>query len=89
MADKTPVRVVFDSNNVATGLGEFQSGETVGTSFGGTGLSSIGSAGQILRVNAAGNGLEFANQGDVDLRSMTVGEDSISGIETAQSKETN
>ena len=67
MADKTPVRVVFDSNNVATGLGEFQSGETVGTSFGGTGLSSIGSAGQILRVNAAGNGLEFANQGDVDV----------------------
>ena len=67
MADKTPVRVVFDSNNVATGLGEFQSGETVGTSFGGTGLASIGSAGQVLRVNAAGNGLEFANQGDVDV----------------------
>ena len=45
MADKTPVRVVFNASNVATGLAEFQSGDTVGTAFGGTGLTSIGSAG--------------------------------------------
>ena len=54
MADKTPVRVVFNSSNVATGMAEFQSGETVGVANGGTGLSSIGSAGQVLKVNAAG-----------------------------------
>ena len=68
MADKTPVRVVFNSDNVATGLGEFQSTETVGLSHGGTGTSlSIGTTGQVLRVNAAGTGLEFADQGDVDV----------------------
>ncbi len=36
MVDKTPVRVVFDSSNVATGLGEFQTGETVPLANGGT-----------------------------------------------------
>ena len=50
MADKTPVRVVFNESNVATGMAEFQTGETVAVSHGGTGLSSIGSAGQILKV---------------------------------------
>jgi hypothetical protein len=70
MADKTPVRVVFNESNVATGLAEFQSGDTVGTAFGGTGLSSIGSAGQILKVNAAGNGLEFAAEGDVSITNL-------------------
>ena len=70
MADKTPVRVVFNNDNVATGLAEFQSGETVGTSFGGTGLSSIGSAGQVLKVNAAGSGLEFAAEGDVSITNL-------------------
>ena len=65
MADKTPVRVVFNASNVATGMAEFQSGETVGTAFGGTGLSSIGSSLQILRVNAAGSGLEFSTLEDL------------------------
>ena len=70
MADKTPVRVVFNASNVATGLAEFQSGDTVGTAFGGTGLTSIGSAGQILKVNAAGSGLEFAAEGDVSITNL-------------------
>jgi len=65
MADKTPVRVVFNASNVATGMAEFQSGDTVGTSFGGTGLASIGSSLQILRVNAAGNALEFSTLEDL------------------------
>ncbi len=70
MADKTPVRVVFNSDNVATGMAEFQSGETVATSHGGTGLSSIGSAGQVLKVNAAGSALEFAAEGDVSITNL-------------------
>ena len=70
MADKTPVRVVFNASNVATGLAEFQSGDTVGTAFGGTGLTSIGSAGQVLKVNAAGNALEFAAEGDVSITNL-------------------
>ena len=51
MTDKVPIRTVFDSSGNATGLAEFQSGETVGHVHGGTGLSSLGSAGKVLRVN--------------------------------------
>ena len=60
MADKKPIRAVFNDSNVATGLAEFQSGDTIPVTHGGTGLSSLGSALQILRVNSAGNALEFA-----------------------------
>ena len=68
MADKTPVRVVFDADSVATGLAEFQTNETVPLANGGTGSAlAIGLAGQVLRVNAARNALEFADQGDVDV----------------------
>jgi len=70
MADKTPVRVVFNSSNVATGMAEFQSGETVSVAHGGTGLSSIGSAGQIIKVNAAGNALEFGAEGDLSITNL-------------------
>ena len=70
MADKTPVRVVFNSSNVATGMAEFQSGETVPVANGGTGLASIGSAGQIIKVNAAGNALEFGAEGDLSITNL-------------------
>ena len=70
MADKTPVRVVFNSSNVATGMAEFQSGETVPVANGGTGISSIGSAGQVLKVNAAGSGLEFGAEGDISITNL-------------------
>ena len=70
MADKTPVRVVFNESNVATGLAEFQSGDAVGVAFGGTGLNAIGSAGQILKVNAAGTALEFGAEGDISITNL-------------------
>ena len=60
MADKTPLRAVFNDSSIATGLAEFQSGDTIPVTHGGTGLSSLGSALQVLRVNSAGNALEFA-----------------------------
>jgi len=60
MADKVPIRTVF-TDGEATGLAEFQSGETVGYVHGGTGLSTIGTAGQILRVNSGATGYEFAD----------------------------
>lgn len=59
MANKTPLRAVFNDSNVATGLAEFQSGDTISHTHGGTGLSSLGSAGQVIKVNDAGNALEF------------------------------
>ena len=62
MSSKTPVRVVFDGSNNATGLAEFQSGEFVPLSAGGIGASlSIGSAGQVLKVNSGASALEFGN----------------------------
>jgi hypothetical protein len=70
MAEKTPVRVVFNASNVATGLAEFQSGDAVGVAFGGTGLNAIGTAGQIIKVNAAGNALEFGAEGDVSITNL-------------------
>jgi len=54
MADKKPIRTVFNADNVATGLAEFQTGETVGLAHGGLGAAlSIGSAGQVLKVIVA------------------------------------
>ena len=70
MAEKTPVRVVFNASNVATGLAEFQSGDAVGVAFGGTGLNAIGTAGQIIKVNAAGTALEFSPEGDVSITNL-------------------
>ena len=61
MADKVPIRTVFDSSGNATGLAEYQSGETVGFVHGGTGLAAIGSAGQVLRVNSGASGLEYGD----------------------------
>ena len=61
MTVKTPIRTVFDLQNNATGLAEFQSGERVGISHGGTGLASVGTAGQVLAVNANTNGLEYVD----------------------------
>ena len=70
MAEKTPVRVVFNASNVATGMAEFQSGDAVGIEFGGTGLNAIGSAGQTIKVNAAGTALEFGAEGDLSITNL-------------------
>ena len=70
MADKTPVRVVFNASNVATGMAEFQTGESVPVANGGTGLTAIGSAGQIIKVNAAGTALEFGAEGDLSITNL-------------------
>ena len=60
MADATPIKAVFNASNVATGLAEFQSSDTVALSDGGTGVSlSLGTAGQALVVNSGGTAIEF------------------------------
>ena len=50
MAAKIPIRTV-DTGSTATGLAEFQSGEFMDYGVGGTGLTSLGTAGQVLKVN--------------------------------------
>ena len=62
MADKKPIRTVFNDSGVATGLAEFQSGDTVPLIHGGLGAAlSIGSAGQVLKVNSGASALEFGS----------------------------
>lgn len=59
MTVKVPIRTVFDGGN-ATGLAEFQSGEFIGLTHGGLGVSlSIGTVGQVLKVNSGATALEF------------------------------
>ena len=71
MAVKVPIRTVFDGST-ATGLAEYQSGEFIGLTHGGIGASlSIGSAGQVLKVNSGGTALEFAGVPVVDIDSAT------------------
>ncbi len=66
MAAKTPIRTVYNSDNVATGLAEFQAADFISLANGGTGASlSIGSAGQVLRVNSGATALEFASKEDL------------------------
>ena len=55
MADKTPIKAVFNATNVATGLAEFETSDTIGLTDGGLGVSlSIGTASQVLLVNSGG-----------------------------------
>ena len=61
MAAKVPIRTVFDGTT-ATGLAEFQSSEYIDLTYGGLGASlSIGTAGQVLKVNSGASALEFGN----------------------------
>ena len=62
MAAKTPIRTVFNDSNVATGLAEYQSGDFIPLANGGLGAAlSIGTAGQILKVNSGASALEFGD----------------------------
>ena len=59
MAAKVPIRAVFDGTT-ATGLAEYQTDEFIALAYGGLGASlTIGSAGQVLKVNSAANAIEF------------------------------
>ena len=73
MADKTPVKATFTGSDV-TGLAEFQTSDTIAVADGGTGLGSLGSAGQVLKVNSSGNALEYgAVEAIINIDGMTDG----------------
>jgi len=61
MATKTPVKATFSGSDV-TGLAEYQSADFIGLADGGIGASlSIGTAGQVLKVNSGASALEFGS----------------------------
>ena len=73
MADKVPIKATFDSAGDAEGLSEFVSGDTLGYAHGGTGLSALGSAGQVLRTNGAANAIEWGAAELLNIDGMTDG----------------
>ncbi len=73
MADKVPIKATFDSAGDADGLSEFVSGDTLGYAHGGTGLSALGSAGQVLRTNGAANAIEWGAAELLNIDGMTDG----------------
>jgi hypothetical protein len=66
MAVKIPIRTVYSGED-PVGLSEFQSGEAVGYAHGGTGLTALGTAGQILKINDAGTAIEWGTDEQRDL----------------------
>ena len=73
MADKVPIKATFDSAGDAEGLSEYVSGDTLGYAHGGTGLSALGSAGQVLRTNGAANAIEWGAAELLNIDGMTDG----------------
>ena len=71
MAAKTPIRAVYTGAN-ATGLAEFQSGEFVDYTFGGTGLAALGSANQVLATNSGTSAIEWQTI-SADITAVTAG----------------
>ena len=66
MAAKIPIRTVY-TGSTATGLAEFQSGEFMDYGVGGTGLTSLGTAGQVLNVNSGATAIEWGSiAGDIE-----------------------
>ena len=73
MAQKTPIKAIY-SGSTATGLGEFAASDTIDYSDGGTGLGSLGSAGQVLKVNSGASALEYGNvEAVINIDGMTDG----------------
>ena len=66
MAVKIPIRTVYSGED-PVGLSEFQSGEAVGYAHGGTGLTTLGTAGQILKINDAGTAIVWGTDEQRDL----------------------
>jgi hypothetical protein len=61
MADQVPIKGIFTGSGDPTGLAEFTVSDTIGYADGGTGLNTLGTAGQILKVNSGATGLEWGS----------------------------
>ena len=79
MASKTPIKATFSGSDVS-GLAEYTASDFISLADGGLGASlTIGSVGQVLKVNSSANALEFGSveaivniDGATDLESATL-----------------
>ncbi len=79
MASKTPIKATFSGSDVS-GLAEYTASDFISLADGGLGASlTIGSAGQVLKVNSGASALEFGSveaivniDGATDLESATL-----------------
>ena len=85
MADKIPLKGLFDSGGNVTGLAEFRSadGDTLGVIHGGTGLATIGTN-RILTGNGTGDLTDEANLTFDGTTLAVTGDTTISGNLTVQ-----
>ena len=60
-AGTTGLTVTSDTANPITTTGTFTLGGTLAVANGGTGLTALGTAGQVLKVNTGATALEFGN----------------------------
>ena len=67
MAEKTPIRTVFNESGTATGLAEFQSGEFIGVTYGGIGTNTL-TANSIL----LGNGTSAVQNSVIQISGSTI-----------------
>ena len=75
MTIKTPIRLVLDGSNNPTGLAEFQTGEIIGVSFGGTGNSTLTSNSILL-----GNGTSAVQSSSIQIIGTTLSSSDSSTI---------
>ena len=67
MAEKTPIRTVFDGDGNATGLAEFQSGEFIGVTYGGIGRATLTTNSILL-----GNGTDAVQMSPIQIDGSTI-----------------
>jgi len=67
MAEKLPIRTVFDGDGNATGLAEFQSGEFIGVTYGGIGTNTLTTNSILL-----GNGTSAVQNSVIQISGSTI-----------------
>ncbi len=75
----TGITITSDTANPITTTGTFTLGGTLAVANGGTGLTALGTAGQVLKVNTGATALEFGNP---TFSVQDSGGSSITGIDT-------
>ena len=75
----TGITITSDTTNPITTTGTFTLGGTLAVANGGTGLTALGTAGQVLKVNTGATALEFGNP---TFSVQNSGGSSITGIDT-------